>query len=98
MVEDLAAVGRPFDELHGSVHRDAFLVSGDQERDRALRPASACAEVIERGGARAGERAFYVDGAGAVERAIGYFGGKRWTGPFRLLAWRHHVDVARERE
>ena len=98
MVKGLAALGRPFDELHRSIYRDAFLVSGDQERDRALRPASACAEVIEDGGERAGDRPFHVDGAAAVERAIGDFAGKGWMGPFRLLAGRHHVDVAGESE
>src|SRR5262249_49740217 len=31
MVESLAALGRPLDELHRAVHGDAFLVSSDQE-------------------------------------------------------------------
>ena len=36
MVELLAARGRPFQQLGAAVDRDAFLVAGDQERDRAL--------------------------------------------------------------
>ena len=36
MVEFLAALRRPFQQLDGAVDRDAFLVAGDQERDRAL--------------------------------------------------------------
>ena len=31
MVESFAALGRPFEQLHRSVHGDAFLVAGDQE-------------------------------------------------------------------
>ena len=37
MVEFLAARGRPFQQLGAAVDRDAFLVAGDEERDRALR-------------------------------------------------------------
>ena len=98
MVKGLAALGRPFDELHRSIHRDAFLVSGDQERDRSFRPASACAEVIEDGGKRAGDRPFHIDGAAAIERAVGDFAGKGRMGPLRLLARRHYVDVSGESE
>src|SRR5262249_39652038 len=98
MVEGLAALGRPLDELHRAVHRDAFLVSGDQERDRPLRPAAARGEMIECGGERAGDRPLHVDRAAAVERAVGDLAGERRVGPFRLLARRHHVGVTGERE
>ena len=37
MVELLAARRRPLQQLDGAVDGDAFLVAGDQERDRALR-------------------------------------------------------------
>src|SRR5258708_3422910 len=70
MVEGLAARGRPFDELHGSVHSNAFLVSRYQERDRSLRLAPARGKMIERGGERAGDLALQVDRAAAVERAV----------------------------
>ena len=36
VVEFFAALGRPFQQLRRAVDRDAFLVAGDQERDRAL--------------------------------------------------------------
>lgn len=35
MVERLAALGGPFQELDGAVDGDVFLVAGDQEGDRA---------------------------------------------------------------
>ncbi len=98
MVEGLAARGRPFDELHGSVHSNAFLVSRYQERDRSLRLAPARGKMIERGGERAGDRPLHVDRAAAVERAVGDLAGERRMGPFHLLARRHHVGVTCERE
>src|ERR1700745_4405593 len=75
MVESLPAPDCPFDELHRSVHRDAFLVSGDQERDRSLRFAPARGKMIERGGERAGDRPFHVDRAAAIKRAVGDLAG-----------------------
>ena len=36
VIEFLAALGRPLQQLGRAVDRDAFLVAGDQERDRAL--------------------------------------------------------------
>ena len=36
MVEFFAARGRPLQQLDRAVDRDAFLVAGDQERDRAF--------------------------------------------------------------
>ena len=37
VIEFFAARGRPLQQLDGAVDRDAFLVAGDQERDRAFR-------------------------------------------------------------
>ncbi len=71
MVELFAARGRPFQELGGAVDRDAFLVAGDQERDRALRLAAVRGEMIERRRDLAGDRALHVDGAAAVQHAVG---------------------------
>ncbi len=39
---------RPLQQLHGAVDRDALLVAGDQEGDRALGPAAVRGEMIER--------------------------------------------------
>ena len=49
VVECLAALRRPSQQLDGAVDRDAFLVAGDQERDRALvRLAAVGGEMVER--------------------------------------------------
>ena len=53
VVECFAALGRPLQELDGAVDRDAFLVAGDQERDRALRRPGG--EMVERRRDRAGD-------------------------------------------
>ncbi len=98
MVECLPALGRPLQELHGAVHRDALLVAGDQERDGALRRPTVRGEMIERGGERAGDRALHVHRATAVERAACDLAGERRMAPFRLVARRHDVGVAGEDE
>src|SRR6185312_4436820 len=60
VVESLAALGGPGEKLRGAVDRDALLVAGDQERDRAFGLAAVGGEVIERSGDRAGDAAFHV--------------------------------------
>src|SRR5262245_4502153 len=96
MVEGFSPFGRPFEKLHRSVHRDAFLVTRDHERDRSFWPPAVCGDVIERRGQRTGDRPLHVNGAAAVERAVGDLAGKRRVRPFRLVTWRHHIDVAGE--
>src|SRR5262245_32598930 len=98
MVECLAALGRPLQQLHGAVHGDAFLVAGDQERDGALRRPTVRSEVIERGSERAGDRALHIYRAAAVERAAYDLAGERRVAPFRLVARRNHVGVPGEDE
>src|SRR5260221_8867544 len=98
MVEGFSPLGRPFEELHRSVHRDTFLITRDQERDRSFRPPALCGEVIERRGQRTGDRPLHINGAATVERAVGDLAGKRRMRPFCLLARGHHIDVARESE
>ncbi len=98
MVEALAAFGRPLEELHGAVHRDALLVTGDQERDRSFRRACARSEVVERSRHGASDGALHVDRAAAVERVAHDLAGKGRMGPVLLGAGRHHVGVAGEHE
>ena len=47
VVELFSVLGRPLQQFRRAVDRDAFLVAGDQERDRALRLSAALAEMIE---------------------------------------------------
>src|SRR5674476_1017514 len=61
VVKFFAALGRPLQELGRAVDRDAFLVAGDQERERAFRLAVMVAEIIEHGGQRAGDAALHID-------------------------------------
>src|SRR5262245_4329075 len=98
MVEGFSPFGRPFEKLHRSVHRDALLVTRDQERDRSFWPPAVFGDVIERRGQRTGDRPLHVNGAAAVERAVGDLAGKWRVRPFRLVTWRHHIDVAGERK
>ena len=81
VVEFLAALGRPLQQLGRAVDRDAFLVAGDQERDRALWLAVMVAEMIEHGGQRAGDAALHVDRAAAVKLAVGHLAGERRMRP-----------------
>ena len=94
VIEFLAALRRPFQKLHGAVDRDAFLVAGDEERDRALRLAAVGCEIVERRCDLARDRALHVDRAAAVEHVARDLARERRMRPLRLIARRHHVGVA----
>src|SRR5262245_38037780 len=96
MLEDFSPFGRPFEKLHRSVYRDALLVTRDQERDRSFWAPAVCGEVIERRGQRTGDRPLHVNGAAAVERAVGELAGRWRLRPVRLFTWRQNIDVAGE--
>ena len=55
-------------------------------------------EIVERGRDRAGDGAFHVDGAAAIERAVGDVAGERRMRPGRFVAGRHHVGMAGEHQ
>src|SRR4029453_9605017 len=71
MVEFLAALGRPFQQLDRAVHRHALFVAGDQEGNRSFRLAAGLRQMPERGRDRARDAALHVDGAAAVKNAVG---------------------------
>ena len=96
MVEFLAALGSPFQQLRRAVDGDALFVAGDEEGDRPLRPAAIGGEMVEHRGDHAGDAAFHVDGAAAIQHAAGEVAGKRRMRPRACLARRHHVGVAGE--
>ena len=102
VVEFFAVLGRPLQKLGRAVDRDAFLVAGDQERERAaaalLRLAAIRREMIEHGGECAGDAALHVDRAAAVELAVRHFAGKRRMCPGLFVARRYHVGMAGEHE
>ena len=98
MVELFAARGRPFQQLGAAVDRDAFLVAGDQERDRAFRLAAVRGEMIERRRDLAGDRALHVHRAAAVQHAAGDVARERRMRPRLGIAGRHHVGVAGEHQ
>src|SRR5262249_17028066 len=98
MIELFAARLRPGEQLHRAVDGDALLVAGDQERDRALGFAAARGEMVEYGRDLAGNRAFHVDGAAAIENAVDDLGGERRLSPARRVAGRHDVGMAGEHE
>ena len=98
VVEFFAALGGPLQQLGRAVDRNAFLVAGDQKRDRAFWLAAIGREVIEHGGERAGDAALHVHRAAAVKLVAGDLAGKRRMRPGLLVAGRHHVGVAGEHQ
>ena len=56
------------------------------------------AEMVEHGGERAGDAAFHVDRAAAVQLAAGDLAGKWRMRPGLLVARRHHVGMAGEHQ
>ncbi len=97
MVEFLAARRRPLQQLDGAVHRNVFLVAGDQERDRACavraRLAAMGGEIVEHRRDAAGNAALHVDGAAAVEKAVLHLARERAMAPCALIARRHDVGM-----
>src|SRR5215510_13246666 len=67
VVEGLAALGRPVEQLDRAVDRDVLLVAGDEEGDRARKLATDAGEIIERRRHEAGDAALHVDGAAAEQ-------------------------------
>ena len=99
MVEFFAALRRPAQQLDGAVDGDALLVAGDEERQRAaLRLAAVRGQMIERRRDEAGDAAFHVDGAAAVDLLARHLAGKRRMAPGCFIARRHHVGVAGKHE
>ena len=98
MIEFLAALSHPLQQLDGAVDRDRFLVAGDQKRDRAFtvfsRLAAVVGEILQHRGDAAGDAALHVDGTAAVEEAVLDLAGECAVAPGRLVADRHHVGVA----
>ena len=95
VVDQLVAFLQRFDHAHGAVHRDAFLVRGEQQRDAALMLRMFGDEFFD-GGDEGGQRAFHVGRAATVEHAVAHGGGERVAVPFVHRAGRHHVGVSGE--
>src|SRR4029078_10299549 len=71
VVEFLAALGHPFQELWRPIDRNAFLIAGDEEGNRALRLAVMSGEVVEDRRDGAGDAALHVDCATALKLFAG---------------------------
>src|SRR5207302_946993 len=89
-----AALLCPLHQFHGAVDRDAFFIAGDEKRDRALRLAARCREVVEARRDRAGDRALHVDGAATIERAVLDSRSKRRGTPGRIGGHGHGALAA----
>ena len=99
VIEGLAALGRPLQQLDRAVNRDAFLVAGDQKRERAVfRLAAVGAEIIESGRDEAGDAALHVDRAAAVNLVVRDLAAKGRMLPGRLVARRHDVGMTGEHQ
>src|SRR5450432_1795607 len=85
VVEGLAARRRPLQELDGAVDGDAFLIAGDEKRDRAFAVGSRLAamgrQMRKHGRDAAGDAALHVDRAAPIEEAVLDLAGKRAVAP-----------------
>ena len=94
VVELLAALIGPAQELAGAVYRGTFLVSGDQEGNRAVFGLS----ELHRGVGKGRDCALHVAGAAPEQFAVGDIAGKGRVRPVRNVAGRHHIGMTREYE
>ena len=92
-VQPLAACLQPLHQAHRAVHRRAFFVAGDQQRDGA-RVFGVRGDETFGGHREGGDRTLHVGGAAAVELAVAHAGHKRVAGPALQRAGGHHVGVA----
>src|SRR3954468_15562746 len=97
MIELFAARRRPLQQLDRAVDGDAFFVTSDQERNRALREL-VLGDVVEGRRDEAADAALHVDGAATVELAVGNVAGEWRVRPFRFIALWHDVGVPRKHE
>ena len=98
VVEGLAVLRRPVEQLRRAVDGDALLVAGDQERDRAFWLAAVGGEIVQRGGDAGSDPALHVDGAASIKDAVGNLACERRMRPRCLVAGRHHVGMAGEHQ
>src|SRR5438067_7299635 len=91
MIERFAALGRPVEQLDRAIDRHAFLIAGDQKRDRAARLAAIRRQMIERRLDKTGDAAFHVERAAAVEALAGNPAGKWRMRAGALVTWRNVV-------
>jgi hypothetical protein len=97
-VGDLALLLHPAKDFVRPVDGIAFLVAGDEEADRALEGLALGAQERIGGRGEGGDGALHVGRAAAPELAVAHLAREGIERPFRLVAGRHHVGVAREAE
>src|SRR5262249_56746326 len=95
-IEMIAAIASPLDQLDRAVEPRAFLVAGDEQRQRAAWFPGA--EKNERSGDEAGDAALHVDGSPPIERAAVDDAFEGWMQPACLVTGRHHVGMTGEDE
>jgi hypothetical protein len=93
MIEFLAALGAPLQQLDGAVDGNVFLVAGDQKRNRAFWLAAIVGEILQHRGDAAGDAALHVDRAAAIEETVLHLAGERAERPCGFVAGRHHVGM-----
>ena len=99
VIENLTTLGRPFQQLYRAVDRDAFLVAGDEQRERAFfRLAAVGGKMLERSGDETSDAALHIDCAAPIKRVARDVTAERRMPPCRLVARRHHVGVPGEHQ
>src|SRR5271169_725288 len=86
VIEPLAALGCPLQQLDGAVDGDVFLIARDQERDRTFWLAFMVGEILQHRCDTAGDAALHVDRAPAIKKAVLDVACKRAMGPCALVA------------
>ena len=94
MIEFLAALRAPLQQLDGAVDRNVLFVAGDQKRDRAFGLAAIVFQIVEHRGDAAGDAALHVDRAAAIEETVLHFARERAERPCGFVTGRHHVGMA----
>src|SRR5260221_3142232 len=94
VIKALAVLSRPFQKLGRAIDRDAFLVAGDQKRNRAFWLAAMMVQVVENSRDRASNATLHVDRPAAIQLAVRHLARKWRMLPGFFVARRRHVGIA----
>ena len=94
VVDDFAVCAHPVQHLDRAIDRDAFLIAGNQQADRARHLAAARRQELRESFDETRDGAFHVRRTAAKERIVDDLAGERILRPGVTLADRHHVGMA----
>src|ERR1700738_596844 len=98
VIERFTTLAGPFEQLGGAVYGNAFLVPGNEKRNRSFRFSRACSDIIEDSRNLAGYASLHIDRTASVEHALSDLPCKGRMVPFGLVARRHDIRMPRKDE